>query len=205
MYLRPTGHLTPFVAGILTAFCFHKYSYVRFGKVSYALGWLLSVITALVVLYAVFDWNHRGSYVQAWVSAYAGLHRLAWALAVCWVIFVCATGQAELANRLLSLNLFVPLSRLTYCGYLVQMLVISTRLVTLRHSTHYTHWSMVRDYLGHTVLVYMFAYLMYLLCECPTSKLDKIVRAKFMPATRRQPEEKGDSPSPSTLANCCHL
>ncbi|KAH7932223.1 hypothetical protein HPB51_029456 [Rhipicephalus microplus] len=174
MYLWPTGHVTSFVVGVLTAFCFHRYSHVRFGKAAYAVCWTLSVVAALTVLYSVFDWNSRGSYVLAWVSTYAGLHRLAWGLAVSWVVFVCATGQAALVNRLLSLDVFVPLSRLTYCGYLVQMLVISTRLVTLRHSVYFTHWLLVRDYLGHLVLIYMFAYLMYLLCECPTVKLSKM-------------------------------
>ncbi|KAH7983677.1 hypothetical protein HPB52_013418 [Rhipicephalus sanguineus] len=185
MYLWPTGHLTSFVVGVLAAFCFHKYSHVRFGKVTYAVCWTLSVLAALTVLYSVFDWNNRGSYVLAWVSTYAGLHRLAWGLSVCWVVFVCATGQAALVNRLLSLDLFVPLSRLTYCGYLVQMLVISTRLVTLRHSVYYTHWLMVRDYLGHLVLVYMFAYMMYLLCECPTVKLSKMALTALTDAFSR--------------------
>ncbi|KAL3199632.1 hypothetical protein MRX96_001387 [Rhipicephalus microplus] len=147
MYLWPTGHVTSFVVGVLTAFCFHRYSHVRFGKAAYAVCWTLSVVAALTVLYAVFDWNSRGSYVLAWVSTYAGLHRLAWGLAVSWVVFVCATGQAAPVNRLLSLDV---------------------------HSVYFTHWLMVRDYLGHLVLIYMFAYLMYLLCECPTVKLSKM-------------------------------
>ncbi|KAL1441369.1 hypothetical protein MTO96_001015 [Rhipicephalus appendiculatus] len=65
------------------------------------------------------------------------------------------------------------------------MLVISTRLVTLRHSVYYTHWLMVRDYLGHLVLIYMFAYLMYLLCECPTVKLSKMALNALTHATSR--------------------
>ncbi|XP_075538652.1 nose resistant to fluoxetine protein 6-like [Dermacentor variabilis] len=202
MYLWPTGHLTSFVAGVLAAFCFHKYSHVRFGKVTYALCWTLSVVTALAVVYSVFDWNNRGSYVLAWASSYAGLHRLAWGPAVCWVVFVCATGQAALVNRLLSLDLFVPLSRLTYCGYLAQMLVISTRLVTQRHSVYYTHWLLVRDYLGHTVLIYMFAYLMYLLCECPTVKLSKVALNALTRAVSRGTRK--DSKSSSTR-NCGRL
>ncbi|XP_049522230.1 nose resistant to fluoxetine protein 6-like [Dermacentor silvarum] len=171
-------------------------------QVTYALCWTLSVVTALTVVYSVFDWNNRGSYVLAWASTYAALHRLAWGLAVCWVVFVCATGQAALVNRLLSLDLFVPLSRLTYCGYLAQMLIISTRLVTQRHSVYYTHWLLVRDYLGHTVLIYMFAYLMYLLCECPTVKLSKMALNALTLAVSRGTSKDSKS---SATQNCCRL
>ncbi|CAN7976261.1 unnamed protein product, partial [Ixodes persulcatus] len=61
---------------------------------THILGWSVSVAAGLTVVYVIFDWNHKGSYSLAWTSVYAATHRLAWALALAWVIFVCSTGQA---------------------------------------------------------------------------------------------------------------
>ncbi|KAM7302354.1 nose resistant to fluoxetine protein 6 [Ixodes scapularis] len=94
IYIKPVGHSTAFVVGVLAAYCFHKYRDVKFGKWTHILGWSVSVAAGLTVVYVIFDWNHKGSYSLAWTSVYAATHRLAWALALAWVIFVCSTGQA---------------------------------------------------------------------------------------------------------------
>ncbi|CAN7993362.1 unnamed protein product [Ixodes hexagonus] len=101
IYLKPVAHSTAFIVGVLTAYCFHKYRGVKFGKLTRCLGWLVSVAAGLTVVYVIFDWNHKGSYSLAWTSVYAATHRLAWALAMAWVIFVCITGQAGIFDGVL--------------------------------------------------------------------------------------------------------
>lgn len=65
---------------------------------AYSLGWLFSLAAGLTVVFVMFDWNSKGSYSLAWTAVYAATHRLAWALAVAWVIFVCSTGQAGMSK-----------------------------------------------------------------------------------------------------------
>jgi len=52
---------------------------------------------------------------------YGGFHRLAWAMAVGWVVFACARGYGGWINTFLSWNAFKPLSRISFIIYLVHI------------------------------------------------------------------------------------
>jgi len=64
-------------------------------------------------------------------SVYAALGHTAWAIAVAFIVIQCCTGSARMIDSLLSLRLMYPLSRLTYCAYLVHpviMMVTTTQM-----------------------------------------------------------------------------
>lgn len=64
-------------------------------------------------------------------SVYAALAHTAWAMAVAFIVIQCCTGSARMIDSLLSLRLTYPLSRLTYCAYLVHpviMMITSTQM-----------------------------------------------------------------------------
>ena len=49
---------------------------------------------------------------------YGSLHRFAWCVVIAWIIFACVTGHGSFINRFLSMKIFMPLGRLTFCIYL---------------------------------------------------------------------------------------
>jgi peptidoglycan/LPS O-acetylase OafA/YrhL len=57
-------------------------------------------------------------------SVYASLGHTAWAIAVSFIVVQCCTGAAPLVDKLLSLRIIYPLSRLTYCAYLVHPMIM---------------------------------------------------------------------------------
>lgn len=52
-------------------------------------------------------------------SFQASLGHTAWGLALAWITLACCTGYGGPINTVLSFRGFLPLSRLTYCAYLV--------------------------------------------------------------------------------------
>ena len=56
---------------------------------------------------------------------YGGFHRLAWALALSWVILACIKGAGGPVNTILSWPAWVPLARMSFAIYLVHMTVMS--------------------------------------------------------------------------------
>lgn len=52
------------------------------------------------------------------------LSRTLWGVSLGWTVIACSTGNARLVNKILSYKLFVPLSRLCYCMYLLNPLLV---------------------------------------------------------------------------------
>lgn len=93
------------------------------------------------------------------VSAlYSGVARSVWSIGVGWVVFACTTGNGGKArtikncvhnrnkftyyligivNKFLSWRYFTPLSRLTYCAYLIHPLVIMYAYYSRETALHF--------------------------------------------------------------------
>ncbi|XP_037072333.1 nose resistant to fluoxetine protein 6-like [Pollicipes pollicipes] len=122
-YKYPWTRCTVWLVGIGLGFLLHK---LRDRRVTlkpwqYLPGWIAAFAVGISVVYGMHSyqmpWDPTPS--KAVAVAYGGLHRLAWGLAVSWIIFACVTGYGGVINTFLSYPGFVPLSRLTYAGYLV--------------------------------------------------------------------------------------
>ena len=91
------------------------------------IGWLLSAGIMFSVVYGLYP----GDLTVTVSSVYAALGHTAWSIGVAFIVIQCCTGSAAIINSLLSLRLMYPLSRLTYCAYLVHpviMMVTSTQM-----------------------------------------------------------------------------
>lgn len=69
-------------------------------------------------------------------SAYAAFGHTAWAMAVSFIVIQCCTGSARMIDSLLSLRLMYPLSRLTYCAYLVHPLIMMITVTQMDGPLH---------------------------------------------------------------------
>lgn len=91
------------------------------------LGWIGSTVTMCLLVYGLYP----GDLSVTVSSLYASLGHTAWACAIAFVVVQCCSGAAPLVDKLLSLRIIYPLSRLTYCAYLVHpviMMFTSTRM-----------------------------------------------------------------------------
>lgn len=88
-------------------------------------GWLLAAVCLIVPMYALWPTYLREEDFSLTVSTlYNTLARSAWAVGVAWVLYMCETGRGGPINKLLAWRTLVPLSRLTYCAYLIHMPII---------------------------------------------------------------------------------
>ncbi|XP_064457111.1 nose resistant to fluoxetine protein 6-like [Ornithodoros turicata] len=221
MYQKPLTYLPTFAMGILCAYIVNRHKDFRIGTVLYYATWALAWPAGLAILFSTYGWNNGAPYTN-FTSAFHFIgHRIGWGLCLTWVIFVCSTGQARWVNGLLSHPFFVPLSRLSFAGYMLHVLVIAVRPLSSRMNLYLDHWTMVRDFFGHSAITILVAYLFFLVCECPTVNLDKIIFDRAVPKDKNvqpnsvQLDEK--KTVPKTVSNgstvtsyangvtCCHL
>lgn len=60
-------------------------------------------------------------------------------MALCWIIYACQMGYGGVAAWFLNLNMWIPLSKLTYGVYLVH--IIQQLITTINHKTE-PHFSL---------------------------------------------------------------
>ena len=94
-----------------------------------ALAWIWSIafLVGCLVIYGLVPYQKdiQSDAPLAERAIYGGFHRLAWALAVSWVILACIKGAGGPVNSILSWPAWVPLARMSFAIYLVHMTVMS--------------------------------------------------------------------------------
>lgn len=105
-------------------------------------------------------------------------HSTAWGLALVWIVLSCKWGLAKPIDRLLSLRSILPLSRLTYCAYLVHPVTQIAMSLDLKGTIHIQHGLVLTIFLGNVVTSYTVALALSLLFEAPVVRLLKIVFSK---------------------------
>ncbi|CAN8004863.1 unnamed protein product [Ixodes hexagonus] len=102
-----------------------------------AFMWTLSATSACASLFGVYTWSSGRAPEPLESAVYAGLHRFAWAFAVSWVMYACATGRGGLIHKMLAWPLFYPMGRLSYAVYLVHYMLLNINTILSRErKTH---------------------------------------------------------------------
>ena len=86
-----------------------------------AAGWFTSVALGLVAMFGGYT-NHAkdGRRMETFEYAlYFSLSKLAWSLALGWLIFACHYGYGSFINTFLSNPIYLPFNRISYCAYLI--------------------------------------------------------------------------------------
>ncbi|XP_078666302.1 O-acyltransferase like protein-like [Branchiostoma floridae x Branchiostoma belcheri] len=104
------------------------------------------------------------------------VHRTAWGVGLAWVVFACINGYGGIINTILSWKAWIPLSRLTYCAYLVHPIVILITYSDQQEANiHYTDILLAYYFVGHVVFSYAGAYIVSMMAEAPMRHLEKLV------------------------------
>lgn len=78
------------------------------------------------------------------------LSRTLWGVGLGWMVIACSTGNAPLVNKILSYKLFVPLSRMCYCMYLLNPLLVALTTFMTEQPRHMDIISTVMNLFGTT-------------------------------------------------------
>ncbi|GFR23672.1 nose resistant to fluoxetine protein 6, partial [Trichonephila clavata] len=175
---KPYIRMDPYLVGIALAYYLFKRKQNNSGKLSLvtlSVGW---VVASVVTLTTVFGIYHQEPNIVI-TSFYTAVNRSCYACGLAWVIFVCVIGQGGVVNSFLSWKFWIPLSRLTFCAYLVHPLIQTTYFASLRDSIVCSHMTMVMYHFGFLIMSYMAALVVSLLFESPVIRLERLIRNKF--------------------------
>ena len=89
--------------------------------------WALALLVGFLVVYGLVPYQKDPTLDASLAerAIYGGFHRLAWALALSWVILACIKGAGGPVNRILSCPVWAPLARMSFAIYLVHRTVMN--------------------------------------------------------------------------------
>ncbi|KAL1423749.1 hypothetical protein MTO96_020813 [Rhipicephalus appendiculatus] len=149
--------------------------------------WLLSIGLSCFVMFVTVYWNQGNAPNDVVNALYGGCHRLLWSLALAWPSFACATGRGGILNGFLSWKSLRPLSRLTYCIYLVHSWFFLIRMGNMRTNFELSEYTLLMTSLGIFCYSAFFGYVLHLCCEAPAYHLQRIL---FDTSTSSKPSQK---------------
>ncbi|CAG9765105.1 unnamed protein product [Ceutorhynchus assimilis] len=180
-YIKTHMRASSYFLGMIFGYLVHEMqtNCYKLSAVNIWIGWILATIFSSCSMFSiVFFLDPDYSYDAVISSIYAPLHRVAWALALGWVIVACVTDNAAIINKFLSWKIFIPLSRLTYCAYLVNGLVLIWHKGSARDAVSWTRLGLAYVLFGHLVMTCILAFVLCICFESPIHGIEKILLRK---------------------------
>ncbi|XP_053380930.1 nose resistant to fluoxetine protein 6-like isoform X2 [Mercenaria mercenaria] len=177
LYIKPYTRVAPYVVGFFTGFLLYKTNCkVKMPKVINMFGWAVATTFAMLALYGLYTPDGGTKHLNEDVTAfYNASFRTAWGMAVAWVIFACATGYGGPVNALLSWKGIIPLSRLTYCAYLVHPIAMDLYYKSRKTLMNWYDLEIIYLFLGNLCISYAAAFIISLAFESPMMGLEKVL------------------------------
>uniref|UniRef100_A0A182K8B2 Nose resistant-to-fluoxetine protein N-terminal domain-containing protein n=1 Tax=Anopheles christyi TaxID=43041 RepID=A0A182K8B2_9DIPT len=179
-HLRATAYLFGLLVGYLVHWM--QLKNVRIGRRKLAACWIVATVCGCCAMFSLTAfYTGLGTHNYLYNALYASLHRFGWSLSNGWLVLACVTGHGRTLKRFLSWPAFVPLSRLTYCAYLMNGLVELYLSASRRTPLYASIATLTAESISHMILTFLLALLLCLMFESPIHGLEKLLLSRFRP------------------------
>ncbi|XP_041974276.1 O-acyltransferase like protein-like [Aricia agestis] len=178
IYDKPWTRFGPYLVGMATGWILFKTnSKIRFGRLWAYFGWAVCSAVLLFLVFGLYILELSGG----GAALYSALSHSLWAACIGWVIVACSTGHGGPVRSLLAWPVLYPLSRVTYCTYLVHPVLLRVVAMHLTHPIHLGEVLVFVLFLGLTVMSYFFAFILSVAFEAPVVTMLKILSPQKKP------------------------
>ncbi|XP_049886800.1 nose resistant to fluoxetine protein 6-like isoform X2 [Pectinophora gossypiella] len=172
LYDKPWSRIGPYLIGMVVGWYLHKTKCkVRLPYWLVVVGWPCSIAILGSLIFGMVD-----GYFEVWPTAfYVSVGHTAWGVALAWIAVACCCGYGGLVNSFLSYRGLLPLSRLTYCAYLVHPTIMMYTSALLDGPLHMQNSMVLTIYAGYAVMAFLASFAISLAFEAPAVRLLKIL------------------------------
>uniref|UniRef100_A0A1I8NHT8 Nose resistant-to-fluoxetine protein N-terminal domain-containing protein n=1 Tax=Musca domestica TaxID=7370 RepID=A0A1I8NHT8_MUSDO len=172
LYDKPWQRVGPYIMGMLTGYIMSK---VRTApKVSGRLNALLcSLSFGLLILIICGVW--QGELSEVSTAFYVSIAHTGFGAALIWLVLSCCWNLSPTLNRILSYRCLWPLSRLTYCAYLIHPVIMLITGYQMDGTIHLNAIFITVIFFGNAVVSFIAAFFISVAFEAPVIRLLKIV------------------------------
>lgn len=177
-YAKPWCRIGVYLIGMITGYILQQYkNKIHLSRTFLGLGCLAVMALNMTLIYGLWGHVHNSSIIMnVHVAAlYDALCRPLWAVTLSWIVVMCFSGHGGPVNAFLGWKVFLPLSRLTYCTYLVHPLIIAIWFGTLETNIHYSDTQFAFFFLALLTSALAGAYVVSMLVEVPFMNIAKML------------------------------
>lgn len=146
IYFTTHTRASPWLIGVLFGYYLHVNRGKKFklSPLTVWIGWIGSLAIIFACLFGLYPYAANGTNLPKLdESFYVTLTRVAWPLALVWVVFACKYGYGGMANSFLSSPMWQPLSKLSYCAYIFHLFFESLHAGMTHTNTYFTNYQVV--------------------------------------------------------------
>ncbi|XP_012279978.1 nose resistant to fluoxetine protein 6 [Orussus abietinus] len=170
-----------------------------FSKNAVRCGWLMGTTLLLAAMFSIsLFYGPRKYFTSIEAAFFASLHRAFWSIGTGWVLIACITNNAGPVGNILKWRAFVPLSRLTYCAYLVNGLVELHAISTIRSPEYLSKYALMGKMFSHMSVTFLMAMVLSVIFESPIIALEKLLLREEKKRRSHQKEQKTEETSSTT-------
>ncbi|KAL7035541.1 hypothetical protein ACKWTF_008432 [Chironomus riparius] len=176
-YYATQARIDSWMMGILTGYILYilEGKNIKFSRTFLTTAWILCLTGILGVIIGQYPLQQT-SYTENSIHAdasYSAFRRISWCLSVSWIIIACHQNRGGIVKKFLSLSIWLPISKLSYCIYLVHLPIQLVFLSSIRVPQYFTDFRALHNFLGDFGLAVIVAFVWALMFEYPTMRLIK--------------------------------
>jgi len=179
-YVVPWCRFQPYLVGLGLGYLLYQTkdnSKLPFNPMALAWIWAVAFLVGSLVIFGLVPYQKDSTLVASLAerAIYSGFHRLAWALALSWVILACIKGAGGPVNSILSWPAWVPLARMSFAIYLLHMSVMNTVNSYASYRVNASQVLIIYYIIFVMALSIALSYALIVLFEAPLVHLEKIL------------------------------
>ncbi|KAJ8972707.1 hypothetical protein NQ317_014741 [Molorchus minor] len=177
IYDLPWNRIGPYLVGAITGYLLqvHLQHKLALTKVQRIVLWVAFPLINLWILFTIYT---RQLSVEL-SALYMGVSRTLWGVGIAWIVVACCTGNAQALQKFLSFRGFIPLSRMTYCAYLLNPIVATMLYLGSEQAFNSSLSGFGLTLSGVTLLTFFMSYVFCVLVESPFILLTKMAFKKI--------------------------
>ncbi|XP_046748457.1 nose resistant to fluoxetine protein 6-like [Diprion similis] len=184
-YIKTHTRASSYCFGLVFGYIVHRIrlSDYKLSSTTVRIGWLFASLSLIGSMFTiVVFYGPRKNFMPIEAAFYASLHRVFWSLGTGWIILACVTKNGGVMAKILQWKPFLLLSRLTYCAYLMNGIVVLSSVASTRSPQYLDFFALIQQCTAHWVVTFFGALVLSMTCESPILRLEKL----FLPRGRQK-------------------
>lgn len=175
LYDKPWQRIGSYIVGIATGYTIFKTE--KPPNISQKLNCFLWVCSLGLIFSTVFGvWKGELDVYES--ALYNSVGHTGYAVGLSWITLSCSWRMTKTVNSILSYKGWLPLSRLTYCAYLLHPLIMLLCISTMEGTITLSNTIVFILFLGNVTISLIGALIISVYIESPTIKLLKLYLRK---------------------------